>query len=83
MRLLYFGAQRLPGPAGGAVCLQVVWAGTRGGNEPNFPELFQVSLGEYGFSRAACLSVCHPSEGCGSLTGEFQTFLKDADIKRK
>lgn len=68
------------------------WFGEGHGEEtrrPNFPELFQVPLGEYGFSRAVCLSVCvsvsHPAETrqCGSFTGKFQTFLKEGHIKRK
>lgn len=71
----------------GALCARR-WFREGGGEEtrrPNFPELFQVSLGEYGCSRAVCLSVCHPAETrqCGSLTGKFQTFLKEGDIKRK
>lgn len=69
----------------GALCV-CRWFGEGRGEEtrrPNFPELFQVSLGEYGFIRAVCLSVCvsvcRPAETrqCGSLTGKFQTFLKE------
>lgn len=78
-RAFRFGAQRRrvvpPGPGRGRC-----GRGDGRGEEtrrPNFSGLFQVSLGEYGFSRAVCLSFCRsvrlPPETrpCGRLTGKF------------